>query len=72
MRGIYAASYLEAMEHAFASRRGVDALDIGKAFDLIVGTSTGAIIGCGLAKGVHPTEMVKLYKDASCAESELT
>lgn len=63
MRGIYAASYLESMEHAFASRRGVEALDIGKAFDLIVGTSTGAIIGCGLAKGVRPTEMVKLYKD---------
>ncbi|WP_318556361.1 CBASS cGAMP-activated phospholipase [Geobacter anodireducens] len=63
MRGIYAASYLESMEHAFASRRGVDALDIGKAFDLIVGTSTGAIIGCGLAKGVRPSEMVKLYKN---------
>jgi hypothetical protein len=63
MRGIYAAAYLEALEHTFASRRNVDALDIGKAFDLIVGTSTGAIIGCGLAKGVRPSEMVKLYKD---------
>jgi hypothetical protein len=63
MRGIYAASYLESMEYAFASRRGVDALDIGKAFDLIVGTSTGAIIGCGLAKGVRPSEMVNLYKE---------
>lgn len=63
MRGIYAASYLESMEHAFASRRGVDAIDIGKGFDLIVGTSTGAIIGCGLARGVRPSAMVKLYKD---------
>lgn len=63
MRGIYAAAYLEAMEHNFATRRNVNALDIGKAFDLIVGTSTGAIIGCGLAKGVRPSEMVKLYKD---------
>jgi len=63
MRGIYAASYLESLEHSFASRRGEEALDIGKAFDLIVGTSTGAIIGCGLAKGVRPTEIVKLYKD---------
>ncbi|SDL24880.1 Patatin-like phospholipase [Geoalkalibacter ferrihydriticus] len=63
MRGIYAATYLESLEKAFASRRDVQALDIGKGFDLIVGTSTGAIIGCGLVQGIPPSEMVKLYKE---------
>lgn len=63
MRGIYAAAYLDSLECAFASRRNVPALDIGKGFDLIVGTSTGAIIGCGLAKGIRPSDMIKLYKD---------
>ena len=64
MRGIYTAAYLDALERSFAIRRKhPQGLDIGKAFQLIVGTSTGAIIGCGLAKGVAPAKMVKLYKN---------
>jgi len=64
MRGIYTAAYLDTLERAFAERRACPTgLDIGKAFQLIVGTSTGAIIGCGLAKGVRPAEMVALYRD---------
>ena len=63
MRGIYTATYLDALERAFATRRNLPGgLDIGKAFQLIVGTSTGAVIGCGLAKGVAPATMVNLYK----------
>lgn len=63
MRGIYTAAYLDALERAFSQRpKFENGLDIGKAFNLIVGTSTGAIIGCGLAKGVRPSEIVKLYK----------
>ena len=63
MRGIYTATYLDALERAFATRRNLPGgLDIGKAFQLIVGTSTGAVIGCGLAKGVAPAMMVNLYK----------
>ena len=51
MRGIYTGTYLEALEHAFALKRNAPkGLDVGKAFQLIVGTSTGAILGCGLAK----------------------
>jgi uncharacterized protein len=63
MRGIYSASYLAALEQAFCKQRGHKSLDIGKAFRLVVGTSTGAIIGCALAKGVPPEEIVKLYRD---------
>lgn len=63
MRGSYAAAYLSTLAGAFAKRRGVAQLDLGKAFDLIVGTSTGAIIACALAKGVPLAEVVELYRE---------
>lgn len=64
MRGIYTATFLAEVERAFAHRKGFqNGLDIGKAFRLIVGTSTGAIIGCGLAKGVSPSQMANLYRE---------
>jgi hypothetical protein len=64
MRGIYTATFLAEVEKSFARKRNIkNGLDIGKAFQLIVGTSTGAIIGCGLAKGVSPMTMAKLYKN---------
>lgn len=65
MRGIYTATYLDALAHGFAVRRGDSnrSLDIGKAFGLITGTSTGAIIGCGLAAGAAPAQIVQLYKE---------
>jgi len=50
MRGTYTATYLEKVAAAFAQRRGGTALDIGAAFDLIVGTSTGGIIACALGR----------------------
>lgn len=62
MRGTYTATYLDRVARAFARRRGVVALDVGKAFDLIAGTSTGGIIACGLAKGVPLADMVDLYR----------
>lgn len=64
MRGIYVAAYLDSLERSFVQRPGASAgLDIGKAFRLIVGTSTGAIVGCGLAKGVPPKDIVRLYRE---------
>ncbi len=63
MRGIYSASYLACVERSFCAARGAQSLDIGKAFQLIVGTSTGAIIGCGLAKGISLDRIVALYKE---------
>jgi hypothetical protein len=61
VRGTYTATYLDRVCSGFAHRRGLDALDIGAAFDLIVGTSTGGIIACGLAAGVPLTKIVDLY-----------
>jgi uncharacterized protein len=49
MRGIYTAAYLHGLITAFARERKVEYLDLGKGFDLIVGTSTGAMnggVGC--------------------------
>jgi hypothetical protein len=63
MRGIYSASYLASLERAFCEQRGVQSLDVGKAFQLIAGTSTGAIIGCALAKGIPLDRIVTLYKE---------
>ena len=63
MRGVYTAAYLDALETAYATRREhCGGLDIGKGFQLIVGTSTGAIIGCGLADEKTPTRILDLYR----------
>lgn len=63
MRGIYTAAYLHGLIDAFARRRGVQYLDLGKGFDLIVGTSTGAMIAGALAAGVRMDRVVQLYRD---------
>ena len=49
MRGIYTAAFLARLTDQFARIRGENALDLGRGFDLITGTSTGAIVGCALA-----------------------
>ncbi|MBZ5762071.1 patatin-like phospholipase family protein [Rhizobium sp. VS19-DR104.2] len=61
MRGTYTATYLDRVAASFAKRRGEQSLDIGAAFDLIVGTSTGGIVACALAAGIHLSEIVDLY-----------
>ncbi|MGD0074728.1 MAG: CBASS cGAMP-activated phospholipase [Candidatus Binataceae bacterium] len=67
MRGTYTATYLDRIAMAFAKRRGVPALDIGAAFDLIVGTSTGGIIACALAAGISLADIVALYAEYGSA-----
>lgn len=64
MRGVYTACYLDELQrhHQNISTNAARGLDVGKGFDLIVGTSTGGIIGLGLAFGVSPAKMLDLYK----------
>jgi len=62
MRGTYTATYLSCLAADFAKKRGVAGLDVGAAFDLIVGTSTGGIIACALAAGVPLSDVVRLYR----------
>jgi predicted acylesterase/phospholipase RssA len=64
MRGIYTAEYLGCLASGFSKRTGRADLDIGKGFDLIVGTSTGAIVGCALVAGVPLKKVVSLYKNS--------
>jgi len=63
MRGIYTAAFLARLTDQFARIRGTTALDLGAGFDLITGTSTGAIVGCALAVGRPMQEVVSLYRD---------
>lgn len=63
MRGLYTARYLAALADRYARTRKVGSLDIGRGFDLIVGTSTGAIIGCALAAGVDLNKVADLYRE---------
>src|SRR5437763_665833 len=63
MRGIYTGAFLARLTDQFARIRGESALDLGLGFDLIAGTSTGAIVGCALAVGRPMTEIVALYRE---------
>jgi Patatin-like phospholipase len=63
MRGLYTATYLSCLLDGFAKKRRVPALDPGAAFDLIVGTSTGAIIACAIANGISLGTVAKFYRD---------
>lgn len=62
MRGLYAASVLRALAARFANGRNEEALDVGKGFDLVVGTSTGGILSAGVAAGVPLRRIQDLYR----------
>ena len=63
MRGIYTGAFLARLTDQFARIRAEPAIDLGLGFDLITGTSTGAIVGCALAVGRPLTEVVSLYRE---------
>ncbi|PCG13178.1 MULTISPECIES: patatin-like phospholipase family protein [Sphingomonas] len=63
MRGIYTAAFLDRLLAQQAARSGKAPLDLGLGFDLIVGTSTGAIVAAAAAVGVPMKEVVALYED---------
>ena len=64
MRGLYSVSVLRTLASRFSACGRDDTLDVGKGFDLIVGTSTGGILAAGLAAGVGLERIRRLYKMA--------
>ncbi len=61
MRGLYSATLLQVLARRFDSRFHDSPPDIGAAFDLICGTSTGATLACGLAAGISLDRIRELY-----------
>ncbi len=59
MRGLYTAALLDTL---IKRERGGQVVDAGKAFDLIVGTSTGGILAAGLAHGLPLSNIIDLYR----------
>ena len=62
MRGVYQAAYLNAFANCVAEA-GQTPVDIGRCFDLIVGTSTGGIVACALAAGSPLESVERLYEE---------
>src|ERR1039457_3045270 len=63
MRGLYTATLIQRLSSRFCEQRKVAELDIGKGFDLIVGTSTGGILATGLAFGLSISKIIDLYRN---------
>jgi uncharacterized protein len=61
MRGLYTASVLDELSNRFAGGSNCQ-LDIGKGFDMIVGTSTGGILACALVAGIPTKQVIRLYR----------
>jgi patatin-like phospholipase/acyl hydrolase len=63
MRGVYQTVFLNTYaERAGRQFSGKSIVDIGKAFDLLVGTSTGGIVACALAAGIPLKRVQDLYQ----------
>ena len=58
MRGLYTISVLKSLSERFCKS---SKKDIGKGFDLIVGTSTGGILATGLVAGIPIDEIMEIY-----------
>ena len=68
MRGLYTASVLHTLERRFLREREDDtdtslALDIGKGFDLIAGTSTGGILAACIAAGISLQSLRRFFQE---------
>ncbi len=73
IRGLITLAILREMEKKLAERTGQgEAFRLGKWFDYIGGTSTGAIIAAGLAHGMSVTELIQFYRDSGTAMFEKT
>jgi hypothetical protein len=61
MRGYYSAAYLNELVHLSANRFDSKNFKLADQFQMIVGTSTGAIIGAGLSVGMSPEQIMSFY-----------
>ena len=62
IRGLYSSVYLEGLTKLGETRYNKNLQDFGSEFNMIVGTSTGAILGCGLAAGIPLNKISYLYE----------
>jgi len=61
MRVLYTATLLQVLAKRFDQRFHEKEADIGRSFDLICGTSTGAILACALGVGIPLSRVKALY-----------
>ena len=61
VRGILSLAFLERIESILRSRAGVAEFRLVDYFDLMGGTSTGALIATGMAIGYSAKQMIELY-----------
>jgi len=62
MRGVYQTAFLETFASRLQAEQGrTQSIDIGKAFDLVVGTSTGGIVACALGAGIPLSSVQNIY-----------
>lgn len=62
MRGLYTAVLLNGLASHYSIDGKKGQLDVGRGFDLISGTSTGGILGVGLAFGLSLNSIIDLYE----------
>lgn len=65
MRGVYQATYLATFAERIARsfEREIKDFDLGRAFDMVVGTSTGGLVACALFSGAQLSQVRTLYYD---------
>ena len=63
MRGYYSAAYLQELSKIAKTRFGQSDFDLSARFQLIVGTSTGAIVGAGLLAGLSSEQIKSFYAE---------
>lgn len=66
VRGLYSAVLLAELSRRFAAQDGAPEspdFDLGAQFDMIAGTSTGAILAVALAAGVPLTKVAQLFRE---------
>jgi len=73
IRGLITLGMLETIEGLLAEKSGGrDQFRLSQWFDYVAGTSTGAIIAAGIARGMSVRELIQFYRDNGVAMFEST